>query len=55
MNIKVSMRKWYPYSTKQEENIVVIIHVYVARAIFILFYDDQDTESVEKWLGKKYS
>ena len=25
------------------ENTVVIIHIYEARAIFLLFYDDQDT------------
>ena len=27
------------------ENIAVIIRIYGARAMFILFYDDQDTES----------
>ena len=32
------------YSTKWEKN-VVIIHIYGARAIFLLFYEDQDTES----------
>ena len=26
------------------ENIVVIIHIYGDKAIFLLFYDDQDTE-----------
>ena len=26
------------------ENIVKIIYIYGSRAIFILFYDDQDTE-----------
>ena len=30
---------------KMGENMVVIFHIYVARAIFLLFYDDQDTES----------
>ena len=51
--IKEPMRQWYPYSTKWEENIVVILHVYVSRAIFLLFYYDQDTGSVEKLLGNK--
>ena len=27
------------------ESIMVIIHVYGAKSIFLLFYDDQDTES----------
>ena len=27
------------------ENIVVIIHIYGDKAIFLLFYDDQDTDS----------
>ena len=27
------------------ENVVVIIHIYEARAILLLFYDHQDTES----------
>ena len=27
------------------ENDVVIIHIYEAREIFLLFYDNQDTES----------
>ena len=30
---------------KMRENIVKILHVYVSRAINILFYDDKDTES----------
>ena len=43
--IKGSMGQWYSYSTKQEKNIVAILHTYGARSIFTLFYDDQDTES----------
>ena len=31
-------------STKWENNTVVILHIYGARAIFVLFYDDQDSE-----------
>ena len=27
------------------ENVVVILHIDGAKAIFLLFYDDQDTES----------
>ena len=37
--------KWYAYSTKKRENTVVTLHIYGARAIFLLFNDDQDTES----------
>ena len=42
------MGKWYPYSTRWVKNIAVILHVFGALAIFLLFYDDQDTES-ESW------
>ena len=38
------MGKWYSHSTKWEKGNVVIIHIYGARAIFILFNDDQDNE-----------
>ena len=41
------MGQWYTYSTKWEKYIVEILHIYGARAIFLLFYDDQDTESEE--------
>ena len=30
---------------KMEEKVIVIIHIYGAIAIFLLFFDDQDTES----------
>ena len=30
---------------KMEENIVVILHIYGARSVFLLFYYDQDTEN----------
>ena len=42
---KGSMGQWYPHSKKREENIVVIFHIYGTRANFLLFYDDQETES----------
>ena len=37
------MGQLYLYSTKWEKNIVIILHIYGAISIFILFYDDQDT------------
>ena len=37
------MGQLFPYSKKWEKNIVIIRHIYVAIAIFLLFYDDQDT------------
>ena len=30
---------------KMGESIMVILHIYGARAIYLIFYDDQDTES----------
>ena len=36
-NIKGSVRQWYIYSIRRIENIVTIIHIYRARAIFLLF------------------
>ena len=33
---------------KREKDAAVIPHIYVDRAIFLLFYDDQDTAS-EQW------
>ena len=39
------MGQQYSYSTRWEKNIVAIIHIYVDRAIFPLFYYHQDTES----------
>ena len=41
------MGQWYPYSTKWEKSVVTIIHIYGAIAIFLLFYDDQDTLSTK--------
>ena len=35
----------YLYSTRWEKNVVAIIHIYGARSIFLLFYDNQATES----------
>ena len=39
------MRQLYPYSTRWEQNIVAILHIYGARALFVIFCDYQDTES----------
>ena len=39
------MGQRYSYSTEWEKNTVAIIHIYGARSIFLLFYDDQDTAS----------
>ena len=44
-NIKGYMGQKYLYSTIREKNIVVLIHIYGARSIFLLFCDHQDTES----------
>ena len=41
-NIKCYLRQWYTYYTKWEKYNVVMLHIYWARAIFLLFYDDQD-------------
>ena len=42
--IKGSMGQRYPYSTRWEQNMVASNHIYGARAIFLLFCDNQDTE-----------
>ena len=39
------MGQLYPYSTKWEKHIVIILHIYGARGIIPLFNDDQDTLS----------
>ena len=39
------MGQQYPYSTIWEKNIVGIVRIYGARAIFLLFCDHQDTGS----------
>ena len=44
-NMKGSMGKPYLYSTRREQNIVVFLHIYGARVIFLLFWDNQDTGS----------
>ena len=44
-NIKGSMVQQYPYPKRWEQNSVAIIHIYGARAILLLFYDNQETES----------
>ena len=44
-NIKGSMVKYYLYSKKWEKDMVVIIDVYGARAVLVLFCGHQDTKS----------
>ena len=44
-NIKGSMVQQYPFPTRWEKNIVVVLHIFGARAISLLFCDHQDTES----------
>ena len=39
------MRKKYPYATRWEENIVVVLHICGARANILHFFYHQDTES----------
>ena len=39
------MGQQYLYSTRWGHNIVAIIHIYVARAVSLLFSDHQDTDS----------
>ena len=39
------MGQQYTYSTRWKQNIVVVIHIYGVRAIFLLYYNHQDTES----------
>ena len=43
-NIKVSMGQRYTYPTRWEKNVVTILHIYGARAVFLLFCYPQDTE-----------
>ena len=43
-NIKIYVGQGYPYSMRWQQNIVAIIHIYGARDIFLLFYNNQDTE-----------
>ena len=43
--IKGFIGKLYSYSTKCEKNTVVSIHIYGARAIFMLFWYHQDIKS----------
>ena len=38
------MGKLYPNPSECEKETVVILHIIRARAIFLLFYDDKDTE-----------
>ena len=45
----------YTYYKKWEQNIVSIIHIYGARAIFLLFCDHQDTESESREVEMRIS
>ena len=38
--IKGYMRQWYPHHTIRKKNIVAILHIHGARAIFLLLYDN---------------
>ena len=38
------MQEKYPYATRQVKIVMVILHLYGARSIFLLFSYDQDTE-----------
>ena len=54
MCIKISMGKLYPYSTKWEKNIGLIIHISVDVSIILLFYDDFMTTKTLNWSNWKY-
>ena len=41
--LKCSVGQQYPYSTRWEQNIVSILHIYGARAILLIFCDCQET------------
>ena len=49
-NIGGFMGQRYPYPTRWEKIILVIIHIYGALAIFILLYDNKDNESESGYL-----
>ena len=57
-NIKGYMGQQYPYSTRWEQNIVAIIHIYWGRVISLLLCDHQETESesyeMEIGVAEKY-
>ena len=40
-----SIGQLHPYSTRWEKTVVVLFHIYEARAIFLLLYDHPDTYS----------
>ena len=44
-NRKGSMRQLYPYSTGWEKTIVLILDIYGAISIFLLFCNHQDTKT----------
>ena len=39
------MGKCHTYSTKLKKNVMVSLHIYGSRGIFLLFKDDNDTVS----------
>ena len=54
-NNKGSMVPGYTYSTRMVKSIVVVIHIYRALAIFLLFWKHQDNESESQKYGNWYS
>ena len=50
-NIQGYTEQRYIYSTRWQKNIVVILHIYGARAILLLFCDHKDTESESREIG----
>ena len=50
-NISRFMGQRYPQYTIWEKNIIVILHIYGDRAIYLFFYNHQDTES-ESWVNR---
>ena len=44
-DIKGSVEQQYLYYTRQDKNILVVLHIYEDSAIILLFFDHQDTES----------
>ena len=38
------MVHWYPSSTRPQEEVVVFLHIYEAKAVSLLFFNHQDIE-----------
>ena len=52
--IKVSMGQLYSYYKKWEGNIVVILHIYEVRTIYLIFYDDFMMTNIMNLSNGKY-